>query len=374
MTTAYDGILPEEGMIPDLPAGSYTGTLRSEREAFTLVPAFDTPRYSATVEGIVIPPGATASVEFVCRQTNAGVRFLYDPSLAEAGYGDAVPVLALGSHDLEYSGGDKDNTGYFMPGTAVLTLTDGGVPLTLSGASSSSLRLSERELWTVTLTTAASQGTGGSGITASVDTETIGRELTVTVGPPADKPAPPVTPPADGKTLLRETFARCAGSAYPVAGAVFNSSAAYPALNTPERIAAAGLGGWELNNAYTCAGGLKMGKGGTGGTATTPPLSALGGATADVVVTLLAAGWEAAPIGLRVSVVGGGRVVSPAGGVLSLSAGTPNGKVVAPSSAMTRYAVAIDGATRDTRIVFAPAADKGNNRYFLADITVARSE
>jgi hypothetical protein len=159
-----------------------------------------------------------------------------------------------------------------------------------------------------------------------------------------------------------------------VAGQVFNSSASYPALNTPERIAAAGLSGWTLTNAYTCAGGLKMGKGGANGTATSPPLAALGGATADVVVTLLAAGWESAPIGLRVGVEGGGRVTSPAGGVLSLSAGTPNGKVVAPSSAMTRYAVAIDGATSNTRIVFAPAADKGNNRYFLADITVARGE
>jgi hypothetical protein len=370
-TIAYSGTIPEGGTIPDLPAGTYTGILRSEATDFT-APAFDTPFYSATATNLVITPGGTTPVSFDCRQSNAGVRFVYDSSLAAAGLGDIIPVIAQDGNNLTYSGTNHTATGYFAAGGATLTLTDGGAPVALSGgATSAPLTFAARELWTITLKAVAQSG--GAGIEVTLDQETDNREQEFTLDP-SDNGGGTPDPSA---VLFSEDFAGCTGPAYPVEGATFDASATFPTLMMAQTIEDAGLTGWTFTNGYTCAGGLKMGKN-TGversGIATTPPLAALGDTPATVTLTFLAANVEAQARELTVGTTGAGSVTSPAGGAVALPVGTPDGETVSAGAAMKRYTVTIDGATRNTRIVFAPAATTGDSRYFLADVTVSRNE
>ncbi|MDR2882192.1 MAG: DUF4493 domain-containing protein [Alistipes sp.] len=366
-TVAYDGMIPADGKIENLPAGTYTGTLQSAQSRFT-VPAFDAPFYSATAANIVITPGGTTPVAFLCRQINAGVRFVYDTSLATAGLGDIIPVIAQGAGSLAYSGTNRNATGHFTPGGATLTLTLDGTPLTVAGAGSVPMTLAAREVWTVTLR--VNPNNGGVGIEAELDTETDGRDMEITVDPSGggDGGNNGGTP-GPAMVVFAADFAKCTGPAYPAEGATFNASAWFPTLTLLSAIEAAGLSGWTFENGYLCAGGLKMGNmaGTTGGTATTPPLAALGDTPATVVLTFLAANFESAPAGLAVSVTGGGSVAS--GGSITLPAGTPDGGTIAASAAMKRYTVTITGATAATRVVISSAAA---NRYFLADLNVSR--
>jgi hypothetical protein len=100
---AYNGLFPEGGTISNLPAGTYIGKLSSGAAAFSQ-PAFDSPFYAATVNNIVITSGGTTPVEFICKQLNAGVKFVYDASLAAAGYANIVPVITQSGQSLNYSG------------------------------------------------------------------------------------------------------------------------------------------------------------------------------------------------------------------------------------------------------------------------------
>ena len=360
---AYNGLFPDGGTISNLPAGTYSGTLSSEEVAFS-VPAFNTPFYAATVNNIVITSGGTTSVAFICKQLNAGVRFVYDQSLAEAGYENVVPVITQSGYSLSYSGDNLTAIGYFTTGNAVLELFDDNIPVQISKISTEiPLTFMAKELWTITLKAVVPPVGGSAAITAEVDvTDVIDRFLDITIDPTYV----PVT------TVFREDFGSCTGTDYPIEGATFSTSGTgYPNLATDQVVINAKLTGWTFVNGYTCNNGLKMGIASPNhGTATTPPLTEIGETPTTVVLTFMAANWETTERGLKVDVTGSGSVVSPAGGIVTLPAGTSNNGTISAASAMQQYTVVIDGATQDTRIVFSPASTTGNNRYFLADITV----
>ena len=359
---AYDDVFPAGGIISNLPAGTYTGRLKSEANEFT-VPAFDTPFYAATVNNILITSGGTTPVEFICKQLNAGVKFIYDPSLAAAGYTTVVPVITQSGNDLSYSGDNSDATGYFAAGDAMLTLLDeNGTPIQISYVSTEiPLIFMAKELWTITLK-AVLNPIGNAAIIATVDVDDItDRALEITIDPTY---VPAVI-------VFSENFANCTGPNYPIAGEEFSTSGTgYPNLNTAQIIANSGLTGWTFEYGYTCNNGLKMGIGAGTGIATTPKLTAIGTTPATVTLTFMAANWETSSKGLKIDVIGDGSIVSPTGGVVTLPAGTGNGQTISESSAMKQYTVIISGATQDTQIVFSPAATGNNNRYFLADVTI----
>ena len=352
--TVYSGQFPKGGTIPNLPAGTYTGRLSSEATAFSK-PAFDAPFYTATVNNIVITSGGTTHVDFVCTQSNAGVRFVYDHSLKTSGYDNIVPVITQAGNSLSYSDDNLIATGYFSAGNAVLTLLDNDIPVNITSTSTQiPLTFMPKELWTITL----KAGMTNSSITASVDLNIIEQFLDITIDPGY---VPTIT-------VFRESFAKCTGPDYPIAGATFSTSVTFPALTQ-----AAGLTDWTFVSAYTCNQGLKMGVSATNGIATTPKLTAIGATTKTITLTFMAANWETATRGLKVSVIGAGTV-SPAGGIITLPAGTPNNGTISEASAMKQYTVVIENATQDTQIVFSPSAETGSNRYFLADITVTTTE
>ena len=358
----YNGVFPVGGTIPNLPAGTYTGRLKSEAAEFT-VPAFDTPFYAATINNIAITSGGTTSVEFVCKQSNAGVKFIYDPSLAAAGYGGIVPVIAQSGYSLSYSGGNRAATGYFTAGNASLSLLDGETPVAISGSLTEiPLTLAAKELWTITLKAIAPPSDGDAAIIATVETEIIDKFMEITIGAPV------------ASTIFHENFEQCSGPNYPVAGETFSSSASFPSLATALAVTNAGLEGWTFVSGYTCNNGLKMGLASTNGIATTPELTAIGATPATIVITFMAANWETTAKGLKVDVIGDGAVVSPIGGTVTLPAGTSNGQVISEESAMKQYTVVISGATQNTQIVFSPSSSSGSNRYFLADVFVSLKE
>ena len=362
---AYDGVFPVGGTISNLPAGTYTGRLMSEATQFA-VPAFDSPFYAATVNNIVITSGGTTSVDFVCKQSNAGVKFVYDPSLEAAEYGDIVPVITQSENSLSYSEANRTATGYFAAGTATLKLFDGETPIPISGLLTEiPLTLVAKELWTITLKAVVSPDEGKAAIIAAVETDVIERSLEITIGIVTTDPS---------LIVFREDFANCTGPDYPIEGETFSSGGFINSLAFGDALVKAGLTGWEFVNGYTCNNGLKMGIASGNGTATTPPLAVLGATPSTIVLTFMAANWETASRSLMVEVTGDGSVVSPAGGTIVLPAGTSNGGIISEASAMQQYTVVINGATQDTRIVFSPSSTTGNNRYFLADITVVREE
>ena len=357
---AYNGLFPDGGIIPNLPAGKYIGRLRSDAAGFS-EPAFDSPFYAATVNNIVITSGGTTSIEFLCKQLNAGARFIYDPSLVTAGYGDIVPVITQAGFSLNYSGGNLTSTGYFAVGDAVLTLLDDGTPVQISKITTEvPLTFMAKELWTITLKAVVPPIGGSAAIIAAVDVEdVIDRPLDITIDPTFS----PVM------TVFSENFANCGGPNYPIAGELFSTSASFPGLATAQAITNAGLTGWTFSTGYTCNNGLKMGTTSGAGIATTPKLTAIGAAPSTIVLTFTASNWETASRNIKVDVIGGGSIVSPDGGIITLPAGTSNGQVISEKSEMKQYTVIISGATQDTQIVFSPAAAT-SNRYFLADITV----
>ena len=370
-SVVYDGVFPSGGIISDLPAGTYTGRLRSEATEFA-VPTFDLPFYAATVDNIVITSGGTTSIQFVCKQANAGVKFVYDPSLAAAGYGNIVPVVAQSEYRLSYSDANRNATGFFLAGSATLMLLDGETPVPISGSQTEiPLTLAAKELWTITIKAVVPPDEGGrSTITVTVDTEIDERTMEIIIDPTATSTDPALI-------MFQENFELCTGPNYPIEGATFSSSGFNNSLTSEEALNRAGLTGWTFVSGYTCKNGLKMGVTSgneRNGIATTPELIAIGATPANVILTFLAANCEVSPIGLKIDVTGDGSVVSPAGGIITLPAGTSSGGVVSSASAMKRYTVIINGATQNTRIVFSPSSASGNNRYFLADIAVALEE
>lgn len=144
------GKLPSDGVVRDIPAGEYNVRLASHYDYFT--PVFEAPTYEGVQEGVTIEGGKTTSVSLTCEQSNAGVYFVYDASLEEVGgFSNVIPTVTQGESALVFQGDQKESRGYFHAKPAILTLNDGGKPLTINGVKEQVLQLGARQLWEITL-------------------------------------------------------------------------------------------------------------------------------------------------------------------------------------------------------------------------------
>jgi hypothetical protein len=154
--------LPEDGSIKNLTKGSYNVTLTSHPDGIPAA-AFDTPVYTASAENVAINAGQTTTVELVCTQVNAGIRFEYDPSLIEAGMLNVVPKVTQGGSGLEFVGKTKNSVGHFPAGEVTVTVDDAGNPVPIVGENQKTLQLKARQLWKIKLSAAGTRSDSGSG-------------------------------------------------------------------------------------------------------------------------------------------------------------------------------------------------------------------
>lgn len=141
--------VPANGRIDRLVPDTYLVGISNMPSDGDYTPAFDDPRYSGYAEAIVVA-GESVRAEIELTQANAGVYFVYDPSLEDLGLMDMTPVVTSGGKTLDYSG-NRDGRGYFMPGDLVVNLTLNGQPIDIDGEASRTLRVKAAQLWKVTL-------------------------------------------------------------------------------------------------------------------------------------------------------------------------------------------------------------------------------
>lgn len=153
-----------DGTINDIPVGNYVVTLTSHPEGFT--PAFDDPWYEGVRRNISVVSGRTNMVAVECIQANAGVSFVFDPSLEAVGLGNIVPEMTQGGTTLYFEGDNRERKAYFLSEPVELKIKNGNEYLMIGGKLSQTLDLSKEELWETTLK--ASQITSNMGIIASV--------------------------------------------------------------------------------------------------------------------------------------------------------------------------------------------------------------
>lgn len=172
--------IPADGAIENLPTGPYTIELTNLASSGNYSPTFDDPRYSGSVEVMVLPDNITpAKIEL--RQVNAGVRFIFDSSLDELGLGGVTPQVEGGGSTLDYSA-DREAIGYFMPGGLKIRIYDGNEVVTIDGEDSMDVEVGSTQLWEVTLRGSISDN-GSLQIAATVDViEEATDERTWTVG------------------------------------------------------------------------------------------------------------------------------------------------------------------------------------------------
>jgi len=152
------------GMVEDVPVGNYELTLTSHPDGF--VPAFEDPWYQGLKSQVPVTSGRTTMVSVECVQANAGITFIYDPSLAEVGLGDIVPEMTQDDVTLYFQGDNREAKAYFLPKQVELKIKHGDDYLTIGGKKSQMLDLGKEQLWETTLK--ASQITGKMAIIASV--------------------------------------------------------------------------------------------------------------------------------------------------------------------------------------------------------------
>lgn len=152
------------GMVENVPVGSYELTLTSHPAGFT--PAFEDPWYQGLKSQVPVSSGRTTMVSVECVQANAGITFIYDPSLAEVGLADIVPEMTQDDVTLYFQGNNREAKAYFRPKQVELKIKHGDDYLTIGGKKSQMLDLGKEQLWETTLK--ASQVTGKMSIIASV--------------------------------------------------------------------------------------------------------------------------------------------------------------------------------------------------------------
>lgn len=153
-----------DGKIDNVPVGNYELKLTSHPNGF--MPAFDDPWYQGLKSQIPVASGRTTMVSVECVQANAGITFIYDPSLEEAGYGDIVPEMTQDGTTLYFENGNREAKAYFHPKQVELRIKHGNEYLKISGKEVQLLDLGKEQLWETTLK--ASQITSGMSIVASV--------------------------------------------------------------------------------------------------------------------------------------------------------------------------------------------------------------
>jgi hypothetical protein len=168
---------PADGKVTGLVPGNYNVTLSNMTDGF--VPAFDAPRYGGTKAATVAAGGETP-VAIVLTQANAGMKFIYDPSLAAAGLDAMTATVTQGVDALRYEGANRNSIGHFAPGEVTLTLDNNGETVTIGGNANKKYTLAAKELWTITLKVSVA-ATGGMTVSAGIDVTVTDREDEVTV-------------------------------------------------------------------------------------------------------------------------------------------------------------------------------------------------
>lgn len=179
--------MPSDGVVDGIDAGTYSVTLSNDTG---FVPAFEAPRYSATEAGVAVEAGKNTDVEMTLTQSNAGIYFIRDASLDGTGLEDAVPTVTQGDDALVFEGNDAERKGYFNVGEAVMTLALDGKPLPIGVADSKTIEFEAGQLWEVTLK--LKPGTGGLGITASIEVVTEPNKSEEILIDPPTLPAPKI--------------------------------------------------------------------------------------------------------------------------------------------------------------------------------------
>lgn len=150
-------ILPANGVIENIPVGSYEITLTTHPNGFT--PLFGVPYYEGIMQNLQITKNCKLDIN--CIQKNAGVRFIYDSSLQTAELTNIYPVVSQNKMTLKYNGDEKEQTGYFNPGEVSLILTDiDGTLYAIDGVKGKKLTLKSEQLWEITLKANSEEANG----------------------------------------------------------------------------------------------------------------------------------------------------------------------------------------------------------------------
>ncbi len=142
-------------------AGSYTVSAISEEFG---APEFDRPQFGDS-QVVVVPPEENVNVLLDCRQTNAGIRILFDDSFI-LNFPEAVLLLESQDGSLSY-GYDEPRTAFFNPGELVASVVE------KEGFMQEIFRRNLREREILTMKLSSGRVPAPSGISLQVDTARI---------------------------------------------------------------------------------------------------------------------------------------------------------------------------------------------------------
>lgn len=140
----YKSGMPQDGIV-EVPEGTYTVGL-SNMDGF--VPAFEDSRYEGSENNIKVVADESTPVTLTLGQANAGVNFIYDPSLAVLG--EVVPFIAQGSNSLSYES-NRDGVGYFSPGEILMSFKVGDEFININGSQTVKRVLEAADMLEITL-------------------------------------------------------------------------------------------------------------------------------------------------------------------------------------------------------------------------------
>ncbi len=153
-----------------LTSGSYS--VRAYSQDFT-VPAFDTPVYEGSTSATIASGNETA-VAITCKQSNAGIQieftdtFLTNHTNYFVTVSQIAGVLTFSSEDVI-----AGRVGYFLPGTATITVTADGVEY------EQEIDLESCRLYNVTIDDAAPVVSGDLNVDIIVDTNVVTEDVAV---------------------------------------------------------------------------------------------------------------------------------------------------------------------------------------------------
>ena len=153
-----------------LTSGSYS--VRAYSQDFT-VPAFDTPVYEGSTSATIASGNETA-VAITCKQSNAGIQieftdtFLTNHTTYFVTVSQIAGALTFSSEDVI-----AGRVGYFLPGTATITVTADGVEY------EQEIDLESCRLYNVTIDDAAPVVSGDLNVDITVDTNVVTEDVAV---------------------------------------------------------------------------------------------------------------------------------------------------------------------------------------------------
>lgn len=153
-----------------LTSGSYS--VRAYSQDFT-VPAFDTPVYEGSTSATIASGNETA-VAITCKQSNAGIQIEFTDTFLTNHTNYFVTVSQIAGA-LTFSSEDviAGRVGYFLPGTATITVTADGVEY------EQEIDLESCRLYNVTIDDAAPVVSGDLNVDIIVDTNVVTEDVAV---------------------------------------------------------------------------------------------------------------------------------------------------------------------------------------------------